>query len=143
MFLLDVNVLLALGDPFHVHHESVLEWFFRHHREGWATSPLTENGFLRILGHPQYHQGPGSPTAARRLLEKLIAHPGHQFWADSISLCDSKQYPVLPSSKHLTDYFLLALAIKHHAKLATLDQRVDPALLPRGPAAYYVVKDEG
>lgn len=141
MYLLDVNILIALADPDHVHHGVSIRFFDRARRAGWATCPQTENGFLRILGHPNYPKGPGSPNNARKILQRIIAQPGHQFWADSISLCDARHYPVLPSSKQLTDYYLLALAIKHHARLATLDQGIDPALLPSGLEAYHVVKD--
>ncbi|MEI8310436.1 MAG: hypothetical protein WCH98_06755 [Verrucomicrobiota bacterium] len=41
----------------------------------------------------------------------MTAQPGHQFRPDSISLCDSREYSRLPSSKNLTDYYLLALAV--------------------------------
>ena len=139
MFLLDVNALIALGDPFHVHHGDVLEWFSKHHFQGWASCPLTENGFLRIVGHPNYPKGPGSPGGARRLLNQLLAQPGHQFWPDSLSLCDLRACRILPASKHLTDYYLLALAVQRHARLATIDQYIDPTLLPGGPAAYHVI----
>jgi hypothetical protein len=34
---------------------------------------------------------------------------------------------------------LLALAIHHDARLATLDRRIDPSLLPNGPAAFVAI----
>ena len=139
MFLLDVNVLIALADPFHVHHKRVSAWFSRHQREGWATCPLTENGLLRIVGHPNYPKGPGSPGAVRVLLERLFAQPGHQFWADTLSLADSRAYPSLPASKHLTDFYLLALVIERRARLATVDSYIDPSLITGGPPAYYII----
>lgn len=100
-------------------------------------APLIENGFLRIFGHPRYPQGPGSTRAAREVLRDLLAQPGHQFWTDSLSLMDTAAYPELPSSQDITDYYLLALAIHHQASLATLDQRLDPALLPRGLQSFF------
>lgn len=39
----------------------------------------------------------------------------------------------------LTDLYLLALAIHHGGKFATLDKRIDPTLIPDGSAAYEVV----
>ena len=60
MYLLDVNVLIALLDPIHVHHQKVTNWYLGHCRDGWATCPLTENGFIRIFGHSNYPEGPGS-----------------------------------------------------------------------------------
>src|SRR5205807_1947335 len=52
--LLDVNVLVALFDPDHVHHEPAHRWFAEQRGTGWATCPLTENGLLRVLTHPAY-----------------------------------------------------------------------------------------
>ena len=46
--LLDVNVLVALFFPDHVHHDLAHDWFADHRHEGWATCPLTENGFVRV-----------------------------------------------------------------------------------------------
>jgi len=81
------------------------------------------------LSHPSYPNGPGPPCAARTLLQEFIYQPGHQFWDDTISLVDSRKFTTLPGSKNLTDYYLLALAIKNSGKLVTFDQRIDPSLL--------------
>ena len=99
MFLFDANFLIALGDADHVHHEKAQAFFATKKQDGWATCPLTENAFLRILGHPNYPKGPGSPSAARTLLQEFICQPGHQFWDDTISLVDSRKFPTLPGSK--------------------------------------------
>ena len=37
--LLDVNVLIALAWPNHVHHVAARAWFEEHREEGWATCP--------------------------------------------------------------------------------------------------------
>ena len=58
--LLDVNVLVALLDPQHVHHDPANHWFAQHSSAGWATCLLTQNGVLRILWHPCYPTSPGS-----------------------------------------------------------------------------------
>jgi toxin-antitoxin system PIN domain toxin len=139
MHLLDVNALIALADPLHVHHETVTRWFAQTHREGWATCPLTENGFIRIIGHPQYPEGPGTSDAARRLLNALRAQPGHQFWPDAVSLCDTTRFRTLPGARDLTDFYLLALAVEHEARFATLDRRFDPATLPGGAGACFLI----
>ena len=52
--LLDVNLLVALFDPDHIHHDLAHDWFEDHHRSGWATCPVTENGFVRVLANPAY-----------------------------------------------------------------------------------------
>jgi predicted nucleic acid-binding protein len=47
--LLDVNVLLALLDQAHVHHARARKWFLARALDGWASCPLTQNGFVRII----------------------------------------------------------------------------------------------
>ena len=140
MFLLDTNVLIALGDADHVHHDRAMGFFSEQAvTSGWATCPLTENPFLRILGHLNYEAGPGSPDLARRILVSITSAPGHQFWPDSLSLADLRTFPSLTTSKQLTDLYLLGLAIKRGGRLATLDRRIDPGLIPSGPDAYLVI----
>lgn len=140
MVLFDANLLIALGDHDHEHHGAAIAFHAKVSLDGWATCPLTENAFLRIIGHTNYPKGPGSPGAARELLHGLTSQPGHEFWADSISLCHKRAFPRLPSSKHLTDYYLLALAVQHGASLATFDRRIDPALIKGGLDAYNVIQ---
>ncbi len=133
-FLLDVNVLIALVDPAHVGHDLAHDWFAREGRTSWATCPLTENGLIRIVGHPRYPNSLGSPAAAMELLNRLCALPGHVFWGDAISLRDA---PNLDASKILapaqvTDVYLLALAAANAGVLATLDKRLPTNAVARG-----------
>lgn len=136
MYLLDINILIALGDPFHVHAARAHRWFSSIKGEVWATCPLVQNGFLRILGNASYFKSPGPPQVVNGLLQQICRRPGHQFWPDSLTLCD---YPALPGARHLTDFYLLALAIHHRARLATLDRRIDPTQIPGGETAYCVI----
>jgi uncharacterized protein len=123
--LLDVNVLIALVDPNHRHHQPAQAFFKSAMPTGWATCPLTENGFLRIMGSRSYPMGPGSPEAARRLLGSYVGGRGHQFWADDISLFNLRTIKTLPEPGSLTDLYLLALAHKHGGRLVTFDQKID------------------
>ena len=50
VYLLDVNVLIALIDPNHVHHDRAHQWFAAEGVHAWATCATTENGLLRIVG---------------------------------------------------------------------------------------------
>lgn len=135
--LLDVNTLIALADRDHPHHAAAVRFFASARPAGWATCPLVENGFLRILGHPNYRNGPGSVAGARDHLLEFIAIPGHQFWPDDISLSDARIFPSLPRAKTLTGLYLLGLAVQHGGRLATFDAGIDASLIPGGPAAYY------
>ena len=103
MFLLDVNLLIVLLDEWHPRHAAALAFLPRAHADGWATCPLTENGFLRILGHPNYWQGRGTAEGARALLTALCAAPGHQFWPDAVTLRETRRVTTLPASGQLTD----------------------------------------
>lgn len=139
MFLLDINILIALADPDHEDHSRALAFFPQAMKQGWATCPVTENGFIRILGNPKFPRGPGSTQLARRILESFCAAPGHQFWPDAISLLDQKIALSLPAQNHLTDLYLLALAVHRKGRLATFDRRIDAKATPAGSAAYFVV----
>jgi hypothetical protein len=46
----------------------------------------------------------------------------------------------LPHSKHLTDCYLLALAVKRGAKFATFDRRIDPLWVPGGKDALVILE---
>lgn len=89
-FLLDVNVLIALIDPAHVHHDTAHAWFKANGRQSWASCPLTENGVVRIVSHPKYPNCIGSPGLAADVMARFCALRGHVFWADDISLLDGK-----------------------------------------------------
>jgi uncharacterized protein len=41
--------------------------------------PLTENGVIRVVGHPKYPNSAGSPTAVAPFVARLRALPGHVF----------------------------------------------------------------
>ncbi len=74
-FLLDVNVLIALVDPAHVQHEQAHDWFARVGQRAFATCPITENGLLRIVGHPKYPNSPcpGMPSGPTRSASPMIS----------------------------------------------------------------------
>jgi len=141
--LLDINVLIALLDRDHAHHDAATRFFQNIGPDGWATCPLTENGLLRILGRPLASGGGGSPDEVRKHLSAWCDYPGHQFWPDDLSLTSFSSFPNLPQSQHLTDLYLLALAVKHGGRLATFDSKIDPSLIPGGATAYYRIKVEG
>ena len=136
MFLLDINILIALADPDHEHHGKAESFFVANHKLGWATCPITENGFVRIIGHSNYLKGPGSTGAACAILKQLCANEGHRFWPDDLSLRATANLPV---SKHLTDHYLLSLAMHRQGKLVTLDRHINASLISGGAGAYVVL----
>jgi uncharacterized protein len=136
-YLLDVNVLIALIDPAHVQHDHVHEWFGRTGHKAFATCPITENGLLRIVGHPKYPNSPGPPSAVVAALAAMRALPGHTFWTDHISLAASPLVDVglLSSHSRVTDSYLLALARAHNGQLVTMDRRLVTAVVADGAPA--------
>ena len=140
-FLLDVNVLVALIDPAHVGHDAAHHWFEDQGRHAWATCPLTENGVIRIVGHPKYPNTPGSPAAVAAMVAQLRTLPGHAFWSDDISLVGAGHVDParILTSGQVTDCYLLALAVAHDARLATFDRRLSVTAVRGGKAALHVI----
>jgi hypothetical protein len=124
IYLLDVNLLLALSDPMHIHHESAHRWFAEKGQQSWATSPITENGFIRIASHPSYPNRPGDVTAVLDIFRQLCEAPGHQFWPEDISILQILESDAIITHVQITDVYLLGLAVHKRGKLATLDQRI-------------------
>jgi uncharacterized protein len=137
--LLDVNVLIALSDEEHECHQRAAAWFSRDPQRAWATCPITENGFIRIIGHRNYPGFSGGTAAARQILEALCLLPGHQFWPDAVSLRDRLRFERAPDSRHLTDSYLLGLSVARKGCLATLDGGVDVSLIRGGSRALFLI----
>ena len=136
--LLDVNVLLARFDPEHSHHQRARAWLVSHQDHGWASCPLTENGFARIVAQPGYPQSIAL-AAATSLLRAQIGMPGHEFWADSVSIADPDVFDHgrILGPNQITDVYLLALAVKHGGRLVTFDRGI-PLAAARGAEARHL-----
>ena len=134
--LLDVNELVALFDPDHVHHDVAHDWFADAGRSGWATCPLTEAGFVRVLSNPAYS---GAVTRAVDLagrLRRFCGSAGHVFWPDGVSLLDGSVFDLSRAAGHrqLTDIYLLGLAHTRGGRLVTFDRTI-PVRAVKGAAA--------
>jgi toxin-antitoxin system PIN domain toxin len=130
-FLLDVNVLIALLWPAHEGHLQAQHWFDRNSHEGWATCPLTQAAFVRIVTNPAFSSDAVTAQEAVKLLSSNFDNPSHQFWGDEISFAGAVQ-PFerrLKGHQQVTEAYLLGLAIHKKGKLATMDRAV-VALLP-------------
>lgn len=141
--LLDVNVLIALLDASHAHHERAHGWFGAEQALGWASCPLTENGVVRIMSHPHYSQ------IIRRTAIEVIAdlrsaieRTDHRFWPDDLSFRDGRFFwpERIQGPKQITDIYLLALAVKNGGRLATFDARISlDAVVGATPAHLAVI----
>ena len=124
--LLDVNVLVALFDPAHVHHDAAHAWFAINRARRWATCALTENALVRVLSSAAY---PGRRTTmadAASRLGTFCSDREHIFWEDSISVRDRERFRWnhVQGNRQLTDVYLLALSVSNGGRLATFDSTI-------------------
>lgn len=123
--LLDVNVLIALLDQDHTLHAAALGWFGARAATGWASCPLTQNGCIRVMSHVSYPNAlPAAQVCVR--LRDAVANPAHEFWPDDISLLDGNVADPtrIIGSRHVTDVYLLGLAVRHGGTFATFDRTI-------------------
>lgn len=121
--LLDVNVLLALLDSDHVDHGRAHGWLDAEIDAGWASCPITENGFVRIISQPRY-PSPVSPAEAIALLSRACSSGHHEFWACDVSVLDARLVDSsrLHGPRQVTDAYLLALATANDGRFVTFDR---------------------
>ena len=119
--LLDVNVLVALADPQHIHHKIVMKWF-NTPRLDWGVCAFTEAGFMRVSTNPS--AGGYSVERAIEFLALLANHPGYHYWPITTPFATLTK-PIddrIHGHQQITDALLLSLAIKEKAVLVTLDK---------------------
>lgn len=120
-WLLDGNVLVALADAAHVHHPAAEAWFAALNSaagSAFATCAITQGTLIRVLMLTGAAPDIGS---ALHPLRGLLAHPHHQFWADTLDYLQVNFKGVL-GHRQVTDAYLVSLARQHGGRLATFDQ---------------------
>lgn len=124
--LLDVNVLLALLWRPHAMHGAAMKWFTQRGRMGWATSALTQTGFVRVLSNPAFTKTGPRPHEAIAILGQSIADPHHQFWKEPVPITDISESlrSRIQGHKQITDAYLLTLAVRNKGSLVTFDYRM-------------------
>ena len=139
--LLDVSALVGLLDANHEHHAAIKGWL-RQNEDRWASCPITQNGYLRIVTQANY---PNTISLAQAIatLSQAVSTAGHEFLPDDISLID----PQFVARKHvqghkqLTDIYLLALSVAHGAQFVTLDRGVSRVAVPQSTdASLHVIR---
>ncbi|MBK7145998.1 MAG: VapC toxin family PIN domain ribonuclease [Xanthomonadales bacterium] len=137
--LFDVNVLIALLDANHQHHEAAHNWLETHIDGGWSSCPLTQNGCLRILAQPGY-PNPIAPARGIGMLAQACSAKHHRFWADDISLLDPgiAHAARIHGPRQLTDLYLLALDVSKGGRFVTFDGKI-PLNAVVGATADHVV----
>lgn len=139
-FLLDVNVLIALAWPQHVHHRLAHRWFDRVGRRRWASCPLTQLAFVRISSNARIIADAVSPRAAMQALTQMTALPDHQFWPDDLPLSKLPVFSrtALVGHRQVTDAYLVELVRHRQGVLATLDAGI-AELLPKSEVKASIV----
>lgn len=125
--LLDVNVLLALAWPNHVHHDAARTWFNQRRPHGWATCPFTEAGFVRVSCNQSVAGRVVTPMDAIAVLENLTRLGAHIFWPvdQPIMQLPESVAARLQGYRQITDAILLMTAMQRRGQLATLDSRME------------------
>ncbi len=131
--LLDVNVLIAMAWPNHVHHAAVLDWLGAPGAVPFATCPVTQSGFIRVSSNARAIPGARAPREAQALLRRITELPGHGFWNDDVDLAGDAgiAWDRVGGHAQVTDAHLLALALRRGGRLATLDRGIAD-LVPAG-----------
>jgi uncharacterized protein len=136
-FVLDVNALIALLDPTHTHHDRAHDWFGGPGKEGWMSSPTTQNGVVRIVSHPKYSNAQPVPIVLESL-DSLTRVGEHRFVPDAVSLLgDEVVRRNLLSSSQVTDTYLVHLAVSLGARLATFDTRLVTTAVSRAEGTVF------
>lgn len=125
--LFDVNVLIASTDEGHAAYKRVHAWLGETAGKPWATCPLTQAGFVRIISRPHFHERPISVREACELLAAIAQRPGHHFWPMDITLAEAVRpfEERLFGHRQITDVYLLGLAIRNKGRLVTLDRAIE------------------
>ena len=119
----DVNVLIALAWPNHVHHEAARRWFEERRRDGWATCTLTEAGFVRVSCNPSAVRHTVTALDAIGTLHRLTRLGPHTFWPLDQSIVHLPETigARIQGYRQISDALLLAAAMRRNGQLATLD----------------------
>jgi len=134
-YLLDTNLLIALLWPRHEQHKAAVKWFARHRHRGWATCPLTQAGFVRIVSNPAFSRDAVQPREASQVLSANTAAKDHGFWADDVPFGEAVEFAGvrLVGHQQVIDAYLLGLAIRRGGVLATLDRHIAALAEPGAP----------
>lgn len=130
IYLLDVNVLIAICVREHEFHRRATLWAQRsinQNGDSLASCAITELGFLRILLQVPWY-GFSMPQGKRLLAElKNTLELNWVFLEDRRGASELPRWVKGPNQ--ITDGHLLGLARAHGGTLATLDKRIPGAVL--------------
>ena len=132
LFLLDVNVLVALSWNNHQFHAAANRWILRHQTQTWATCTLTQLGFIRLsCNRSIFGSQATTPEQARLVLQKNTSVNAHRFLTEIPHPDKALNFSQLLGHQQLTDSYLLQLARHHHARFVTFDSQLQALVTER------------
>ncbi|MCF7732407.1 MAG: hypothetical protein K9N23_11995 [Akkermansiaceae bacterium] len=139
--LFDVNALLALLDPMHVHHDAAHQWYAGQSPLQMLLCSHVENGVIRVASQPKYPNCLGTSARVRQALGNLSLQVNAEGCKTEISLLDDRVLPRpdLLTPSRVTDLYLLGLAVANGARLATFDQRIPVDAVTEGADALAII----
>ena len=140
-FLLDVNALLALLDPMHVHHDAAHRWYAKRSPLRMMICSHVVNGVIRVASQPKYPNCLGTSARVRDALRELIRNVEIGSCAQDISLLDDHVLlqPTALTPSRVSDLYLLALAAANGVYFATFDTRIPADAVEGGVAAIEII----
>ncbi|MYE01826.1 MAG: PIN domain-containing protein [Alphaproteobacteria bacterium] len=138
--LLDVNVLIALLDGQHLHHDLAWNWLRDNIHHGWATCSATRNGCVRVMSQPKYPSSLPPRVVAGRLRDATRTEH-HRCWADDVNLLDpgTAEWRHIVGPGQIADVHLLALAVAHEGRFVTFDARISPQAVVGAEGRHFCV----
>ena len=136
-FLPDVNALLALLDPMHVHHEAAHQWVANRSPFRIILCSHVVNSVIRVASQPKYPNCLGTSSRVRDVLRNFVQKVNTLSCEKDISLLDDQvllQSDTLTPSR-VSDLYLLALAAANDARFVTFDTRIPADAVAGGAAA--------
>ncbi len=124
--LLDVNFLVASIWESHAEYAAASRWI--NVAKSFATSPITQMGFLRVSLSPAFGATFNDAVAA---LGTIVQMATHRFLRDSTQ---AQSLPRVATTKEVTDAHFVHLARCYNLKLATFDTALCEKEWARGVA---------
>lgn len=140
-FLPDVNALLALLNPMHVHHDAAHQWYAGQSPLRIVLCSHLKNGLIRVASQPKYPNCLGTGARVREALHDFARQLKADSCSKEVSFLDDGVLlkPELLTPSRVSDLYLLALAAANGIRLATFDQRIPSHAVAGGDEALEVI----
>ena len=127
MIIPDVNVLVPLHRPGHVHHDTAQEWWqeFASSGEQLTVPDIVWAGFVRVVTHPRILRPASSVTEAWQFIEAMRGRSSYLHYASHPRLMDlfaAQCREASATANLVTDAYIAAAARSLGARVVTFDR---------------------